>query len=286
MGIGVIGCGNMGSMLAKAFSQTVEKQVWVYNRTPAKAVELSRQYPHITAELDLSNWIQNCEVVLLCVGKKDLPHLLAQVAPMLQEHQLLGTTCTAFSLAELGKHCKATPFLCVPSLTQHVNKGSILLSVPPSHTSSVTQLQTLFAAIAKPIFIQESQIRIFSDLTSCGPAFFAEILLTWSKAAANTRRITENEAREALLATVEGTLELLHSGMTMEEIQASITVPGGVTSRGLDVLHEPLLQVFRRLHEATQAYAKQNNKPYQNCGCEPPDDPQLACQKVWPHAKI
>jgi len=61
-------------------------------------------------------------------------------------------------------------------------------------------------------------------------------------------------AEKLVLHMLGGTAHLLfEEGLSLEEIQRRIAVPGGITEQGLNLLADQLDGVFRRLFQTTHA---------------------------------
>ena len=87
--------------------------------------------------------------------------------------------------------------------------------------------------------------RIVSDLSSCGPAFMACLLQRFVDAAVEETGIPREEARRVASEMFYGTGQLLtKGGMTPEELQARVAVPGGITAKALALLSSELDGVF------------------------------------------
>ncbi|WP_283163072.1 pyrroline-5-carboxylate reductase dimerization domain-containing protein [Alicyclobacillus mengziensis] len=102
--------------------------------------------------------------------------------------------------------------------------------------------------------MSEAQVRVYSDLCSCGPAFMSELLVHWADAAASTGNITNEDAESMLVGTLIGLADLLRSGKSLGEVITSVAVPGGVTETGILSLRQSVPQVFQQLHQATQQH--------------------------------
>ncbi|MCY0889070.1 MAG: NAD(P)-binding domain-containing protein [Alicyclobacillaceae bacterium] len=255
MNIGIVGTGNMGGMLAKAFAEVPDHQVFVYNRHPEKSLHLAQSCPSISVLPSAEAVAQSAEVLFLCTRHDDTVEVMATLLPHLSAHQWVGTTCSSIPLHEWSDESPATFFKCIPSLTQTVRSGSILFTMEPDAPASEScRLANILGGIGMPVRIREDQLRIYSDLTSCGPAFLSQVLLRWAEAAGDTRHITPKEAEDMLVRTLIGTARLLEAGMSLEDIVGHIAVPGGVTARGLESIGDASLQLFRRLHETTMAH--------------------------------
>lgn len=142
----------------------------------------------------------------------------------------------------------------IPSITHSVHSGaSLCIYGERVQPEDRLLLEQLMSSISRPTPIKESETRIASDMASCGPAFVAFIVQQWARAAAQLTGISMPEALRLGAEMLLGTGRLLtDGGLTPEQLQRRVAVPGGVTAEGLAILEERLQGVFPSLIEATQ----------------------------------
>ncbi len=115
-------------------------------------------------------------------------------------------------------------------------------------------LERLLSHISEPIRISEKYTRISSDISSCGPAFFAFILLKFIRAAVEETGMPYADANRLACEMLHGTGKLLTTGgFTPGELQKRVAVPGGITADGLKLLDHKLEGVFNQLIQITHA---------------------------------
>jgi competence protein ComER len=125
------------------------------------------------------------------------------------------------------------------------------------------ELERLFAHISEPIRIQEQFTRVTSDISSCGPAFFALILQKFIEAAVNETGIAHAEANRLASEMLLGTGKLLTiGGFTPQELQKRVSVPGGITAQGLQLLEDKLDGVFNQLIHITHAKFEEDKSKF------------------------
>lgn len=108
------------------------------------------------------------------------------------------------------------------------------------------------SSISVPHSLRESETRIASDLSSCGPAFIAYILQIWTETAAKLTGISLTEAHRLGSEMLLGTGKLLtEGGLTVEALRKRVAVPGGVTAEGIAVLQDDLQRLFASLIQTT-----------------------------------
>ncbi len=256
MRIGIIGTGNIGGMLSKAFATAhPEAQVTIYNRSRGKANRVAAGLANVYVTNSSIEAAQGADTVFLCTKSTDGWSVLDEVAPRLSRSQTLVTTISSIPLSDIEQITDASVAKVIPSVVQSVQSGVILVTYGPTMAQNARErLTQLLSSIAHPQAVSEAQVRVYSDLCSCGPAFMSELLVHWADAAASTGNITNEDAESMLVGTLIGLADLLRSGKSLGEVITSVAVPGGVTETGILSLRQSVPQVFQQLHQATQQH--------------------------------
>jgi competence protein ComER len=252
--IGIIGTGTIGGMLTRAFAGLPDGQVTVFNRTPQKADAISREYKQVRVASSLPDLVGVSDLIFVCTKPADAPSVLGEIGPRLRRDQTLATTISQVSMQAWEREVAARIVKVIPSITQTVCSGVILVCYGSRFDNAAQeQFEALLGQIATPFVIDEHQLRLSSDLASCGPAFVAFILSQWSTAAARTGRLSQAECEYVLSKMLIGVANLLQNGYTLSEIVRRVSVPGGITQQGIDSFGDDLSTLFARLHQVTGA---------------------------------
>lgn len=255
MRIGVIGTGQIGSMLVSAAVDAGHAgPIYISNRSPQKALALRDRYPKAVSFCDDTRTVAKAsDTLLLCVKSKDALDILREIAGDLREDQTLLSTNSNVSNDDMERMIPCKVAKLIPSITQYTRMGVelVMLGSRFSVTDSDAIL-TFLATLGTPVQIAEDEVRIYSDLTSCGPAFAADWLRNMARGAAE-RGVPPETAEFLLTQMIRGVAELLaRSDWGFDAIVDRIALPGGVTSAGLDVLRsEAESGLFTRLFDAT-----------------------------------
>lgn len=254
MRIGCIGTGSIGSMLVEALSSKLPESpdFVACNRSREKISALIRRVPRVVAVATAAEVAQRAEVLFICVKQNDLDPVIEQIRPFLSPDHILLITISTFSVEAVENRIPAKVGKLIPSITQLAGGGVILTHYGPRMTpEDRAAIDRLLSAIGTPVPIADGQIRIYADLTSCGPAFLAALLQAFVRAAAQTGRIRASSAEELLRLTWIGVARLFEQGWTAEEIRRRVAVPGGVTESGLAILDKRAEALFQEVFAAT-----------------------------------
>lgn len=258
---GVIGTGNMGQVIVTALldSKTVdESSLYVTNRTLAKAELLQEKYPEIHVAKSLKEITTSCEVIFLCVKPKDFLTVLPALSEQLTDNQLLISITSAFSVDELEQLVSCQVMRLIPSITNYSLAGVSLLTFGERIPEEKQKwIEELCQAFSRPMIIEESKVRIASDLVSCGPAFFAFLAEKYIKDADALTNLSYPEATILLQEMFIGFGKLLQEGhFTLEELIEKVCVKGGITGEGIASLENSAYDVFQKLIDATHTKFK------------------------------
>ncbi len=249
--IGIIGTGVIGGMLARAFGRLPDGQVTIFNRSVHKAEAIQRECSRIRIADSLPDLIATCDLILLCTRPADAMDVMKEIGPRLQPCQTLATTISQVPISVWEQQTTARVAKVIPSVTQNVQSGVVLICYGSRFEGYQEPFEALFGRIATPFIVDEEQLRISSDLASCGPAFLAHILTQWSIAASRVGDLSQAECEYILSHMLIGVGELLKSGYALSEIIRRVAIPGGITQLGLESLGNDVQEVFVRLHQTT-----------------------------------
>lgn len=255
---GFIGTGSMGSILIEAFIRSgalLPEEILAVNRTPSKAERLARCFPGLQLAESVAEAASRSDILFLCVKPGDYPHLLHQIAPFCREDQWVVSITSPVMVDQLEERLPGKVAKVIPSVTNYVLGGAALCIYGSRVGRKDRQrFEQFLAPISRPLEVREEHTRISSDLSSCGPAFFAFLLDKLITAAVEVSGIDREEARRMASEMLLGTGMLLTSGgMCPQDVVRRVSVPGGITEGALKLLDQELGSTFERLIEVTHA---------------------------------
>jgi competence protein ComER len=258
MKIGFIGAGSMGSLLIGAFIRAGAMQpetIVVSSRTPSKLSILAEQYPGLQIAAANNDAAIEADYLFLCIKPLDFRRVLEEISPVLSPNQIVISITSPVMLSSLEELLPCKVAKIIPSVVNAVGSGaSLFMWGTRLTTDDKTALWDLFSTISKPIEILEEEVRVASDLSSCGPAFLAYILEQFIDAAVMSTGMDRETATALACEMMLGTARfMLEYPCTPSELQAKVSVPGGITAAALEVLRKStrgaFLQVLYTTHE-------------------------------------
>lgn len=241
MRYGFIGCGNMGSAIARAVCRGAgAENVTLANRTPAKAEALAKELG--CAAADNNTVAADCDVIFLGVKPQMMADLLARLQPILSRRQegfVLVSMAAGLTLQRLremaGLSC---PILRImPNTACAVGAGLTLYVPSPEVTEEqLSAFLTLMSASGRLEPLEEHLIDAGSAVAGCGGAFVSLFLEALADGAV-TCGLPRDKARRYAAQMVLGTAQLaLQSGQHTAAMKDAVCSPGGTTIAGVRAL--------------------------------------------------
>lgn len=247
--IGIIGIGNIGSMLLHKFLELNifdEENIYVANRSAKKLDSLRKEYPSINVcatNIELAN---KCSNILLCVEPLNLPNVLLEIKPYLSDETYLMVSTSMVKLEDIEGFHKGAISIFMPSLISMINGGFTLVC----HNGNVDEQKKNFfhkiTSFSETKVLREEDINLAQNMTATFPGFFAEIMLEYVKAASkHSRNLSAEELEHLLLVSLLGLPKLLiEKNMSFGETINRVSTKGGVTYEGVKIFEKMLPEVF------------------------------------------
>ncbi|HEY3368916.1 MAG TPA: pyrroline-5-carboxylate reductase dimerization domain-containing protein [Symbiobacteriaceae bacterium] len=256
MNVGFIGMGNMGQMLVTALARSGVVQpgtLYASNRSGEKLKRIAAAVPGVRTVTN-GELAQQCPTVFLCVKPGETKAVLDEVAPYITHDHLLVSITNTIEIATLEKSVRARVAKVIPSLLHAVDDGVSLLMFGERCTDTDrVLLERLMGAVSRPCVIAETQARVASDLTSCGPAFLSYVLRAMAQAALHYQPDLPPDTVNAMIRrTAMATCRMMEqTNLTFDDVIARVSTPGGITADGIKVLDEQLAGVWEQVIETT-----------------------------------
>ena len=254
--IGFIGYGSMGSMIIRGIlSSNVPNhgEMIVSTRTDSKLNDLKKNYPEIEIADNNIDLAQKCHKIFLFVGTGDVKGVIEEIREYLMEYVHIIYISAGLTLDDVNTIFPGKLSKVIPSINSEVGEGVSLVC----HSQNVAHedvdfVDKIFGALGDVVVVDEADLEVATNLTSCSPAFIALILRKFAEAGSKISGISNQEAEDMVLKTFYGTSKLFYEGnMTIEEIVSRVATPGGITEEGLKGLERDLPSVFDELFKTT-----------------------------------
>lgn len=255
--IGIIGIGNVGSMLLHKFIEMnllEEENIYVANRSTEKLESLEKKYPSLKICKSNEELVKKCREIMICVEPLNLPKVLLEIQPFLSDDTYLMISTSMVAHKDLSKFHKGSITIFMPTLISMVN-GGITIACHNDNVSEDEKMffENLMGNFSEVKVMGEEDINLSQNLTASFPGFFAEIMLEFVKAASKrSKNVTDDDLEHMLLVSLLGASRLLlEKNMSFEETINRVSTKGGITYEGVKVFKEKLPEVFDAALEAS-----------------------------------
>lgn len=281
MKIGVIGYGNMGSMIVNNILKLNllldDEELIVSNRHLNKFESLIEEYPeeNLNITSDNKEVATQCEKILISVETPQFKEVLEEILPFINEDTHIIYTCAGLGFNHIKSFFDGKLSLVIPTLASAVTSNNAISSLSRrkgvtlvKHNSKVELQERLFVEdlfnefsyvkkIDDPIYFNEeednlhpknNELEISTILSSCGPAFVAIIIEKLAVAANDLSNISKEEAEEMILKTITGTALMKEDqSVSNEEIINKVATKKGITQEGVDLLDKKFGKISKDL---------------------------------------
>lgn len=232
MKIAIIGCGAMGSSMAKQLSRA--HTVAVFDKFPEK-ISFRTDHPTISICRTPEEAMQHADFILLFVKPHDLKGVASELKQHLTTDQLVVSGLAGTSIAQLKKALgeKTSILRMMPNLAVEYGQGVLgCVEAPEINASLKEKISKAFSVLGLILWLPEDKIDALTALASSGPAFILIIIEAMIDAGI-AMGFTSTDARHLILQTLGGTLSLLEkTGKHPGELRWQVSSPAGTTIAG------------------------------------------------------
>ena len=244
MKISVIGGGNMGGSIAQgAVKDSIVKAQNVTISDPSPAVNkfFSELNPLINLCQDNTKAIIESDMIIIAVKPWLVESVLGEISDVIdRKNQMVVSIAAGISFDQLNQHLKSEQkgsvalYRVIPNTAISIGNSATFIS---KHNSSIEQdnmVISLMNSLGKAFVVEESQMASMTSLASCGIAYIYKYIDASIKGGVEMG-IDVDLAREVVLHTVQGALDMLNTNKTMPQTEINkVTTPGGITLKGLE----------------------------------------------------
>ncbi|MGC1879347.1 MAG: pyrroline-5-carboxylate reductase [Rhabdochlamydiaceae bacterium] len=241
MRIAIIGCGNMGGILAERLSQM--HQLFLYDHHCEKAAHLVEE-GYGKGCKDIEEALHSAEMIILAVKPQNLKQIVSLIQKGLQENQVIMSLLAGTPIETLKRYFSTAHIVrMMPNLALIHGEGVIGLSSDEKiKESDKERLKKMFEVLGKIYWVPEEKMDALTALASSGPAFFFTMVEAMIDAGI-AMGFTAKDVRGLVHQMLRGSLALLektpkHPG----ELKWQIASPQGTTIAGLRKLEELALR--------------------------------------------
>ena len=241
--IGCIGCGNMGSVIAKTiYRNAPDSAFYLANRPEAQAEELSLLLPG-SCVTDNIGAAGKCDLIVLGVKPQVMPSVLSEISPVLKERKgefTLVTMAAGLSCENIREMADADcPVIRImPNLPASVGCGVIMYCGYDVSEEVLSDFAGLLSGSGTVDRIDEKLIDAASAISGCGPAYAYMFIEALADGGVDCG-LPRDKALAYAARTLEGAAALVReSGKHPGALKDAVCSPGGTTIEGVRALEE------------------------------------------------
>jgi len=238
--IAIIGAGNMGGAIARGLSKGTivsSKNIRVSDVSQANLDAIKKFDDQIALFTSNREVIENADIVILAVK----PWLVEVIAEEIEnkidyKKQTVVSIAAGVDFARLAElfNAEATLFRVIPNTAIDVLQSVSTISSFNASKEQEDQIVSLFGELGKAFLVPEKQLNALMSLSSCGIAYAFRYIRASIEGGVEMG-IYPNTAKEVVIQTLRGAIELLETNGTHPEVEIDkVTTPGGITIKGLN----------------------------------------------------
>ena len=281
MKIGVIGYGNMGSMIVNNILKLNllldDEELIVSNRHLNKFESLIEEYPeeNLNITSDNKEVATQCEKILISVETPQFKEIIEEIKPFINEKTHIIYTCAGLNFNHIKPLFDGKLSLVIPTLASTVTSNNSISSLARrkgvtlvKHNSKVELQERLFVEdlfnefsyvrkIDNPIYFKEEEdnlhpadieLEMSTIISSCGPAFIAMMIDTFAQTCSDSSNMPKDEIEDMILKTIIGTAMLKDDqGLSNNDIINKVATKKGITQEGVDLLDKKFHKISKSL---------------------------------------
>lgn len=252
--IGFLGSGNMAEALVKGFLEkglTGKGHINCYDKIADRNSHMATEYG-VTVYSNAADLVEHSDIIFLAVKPQDVPALLEEVAPSVQEchgEKLIISICAGITTSQIKTALIKSDTVSVqvirtmPNTPALIGCGAIGIYAGGNDggvsEDSKKIAEELFSAVGLAVFVEsEDLLNAVTALSGSGPAYYF-LFIELMKDAAVKLGLDDGTALELALQTAVGSSKLaLNSDKTLTELKDMVTSPKGTTYAALQVFEK------------------------------------------------
>jgi pyrroline-5-carboxylate reductase len=262
--IGILGCGNLGQSVLRAFieSNLVPKtNLYITNRIEKKsekvAQELGVNALHTNEEL-----VEICDVVIIGVKPQDLYQTIEPIASSFHDGHTVMCLAAGISLDSLEELLPEVVSIVrvMPNTAARVKTSVIAYAATDAASAQMAWIKPLLETMGYVVPVEDGEMmEALTVGASSGIGFIFELMIYW-KEWLEERGIDPDIAKKITIQVFSGASKLAEetSNTSLEELQRKVTSLKGVTAAGLDSMRE--LEIERALRYSFEKAAMRDKE--------------------------
>lgn len=236
--ISIIGCGNIGSAIARGLvnSKKYKCKDIILTRRKFNALGEFSEKGFITIS-DNKKAVKNSNIVILAITPQQLNTVLADIKPVLKLNQhIIMSVVSGASIKKIKEiiNIEIPVVRIMPNTAIAIQESMTCIASDNSNSEAIELAKNIFDSVGKTIQINEDLMGAATALCACGTAFFLRAVRAASQGGIEIG-FHSDEALIMAAQTAKGAAAmLLKEGKHPEREIDKVTTPQGITISGLN----------------------------------------------------
>jgi pyrroline-5-carboxylate reductase len=239
MKISIIGAGNMGGAIACGLAvagSVSPENITVIDHKGKNVERLKAFCEELNVVIADYSSLADSDIVIIAVKPWMIEDVLTTHKSLLNAKQLVASVASGITLDQLQEWtnpCQPV-FRVMPNTAVSVCQSMTYIASRGASDEQTQQVCAIFAALGKAEQVDEKLFPAVTALTSCGIAFAFRYIRAAMEGGIEMG-IYPEQAKNAVLQTLRGAIELLEANGTHPEVETDkVTTAGGITIKGLN----------------------------------------------------
>ncbi len=239
--LGFIGFGHMAQIICKAIhlAKLIPKSQLLFIQRDTHKMRDNEKTFGMTST-SFKNLVEKSEILLLGVRPNQIEPVLKELASLDLQNKVLITIATGISIASYQKVLGPNiPIIRVmPNIAASVREAMSVMSFASDVNSDQKSLaRLLFSCMGEVLELNELLMDISCAIAGSGPGFVLRLIESMASIG-EKEGLSYAEGLKMSAQVFKGAAELILEGNSPETLLTQITVPGGTTAAGLEIMQK------------------------------------------------
>jgi pyrroline-5-carboxylate reductase len=241
LNFGIIGLGNMGSVIAKLL---LEKQFPAFNKYFVYDIIQDRikslnNYPNVMMCANIAALVENSDFILLAVKPQVMKFVLEEISKQNYEGKTFITIAAGLKInfyrQILIKNCSIVRIM--PNTPLLVGEGAAAIALDPDMKKDNAQIiDSIFKLCGKVIYCEEKYLDVVTALSGSGPAYFFIMIEALADGAVKMGLSRDQAYLLAAQTAIGAGKMILETNKHPGVLKDMVTSPGGTTIEAITIL--------------------------------------------------
>lgn len=240
MKIGIIGVGTIGGIFAQRLLESLEglEELYLFDRYGEKLNGFASRSDRVRVAGDPTEMLCKCDQLIVAVKPQDSSELLVQLknGDKNKNDPVLISTIAGGQISVITKKTGMEKIVRImPNIPSAIGKGVTgVVYSPAVSLAERAQVEKTLETLGEVVQVREKDFAAVTALSGSGPAF-AFVIIESLIDVGLKMGLSYAVARDLILATLEGSVELLRAKKDSHpgELKHMVASPGGTTIEGI-----------------------------------------------------